>query len=149
MSDVPASRKPSMRLAVLLVLTTALLACGCHHGASHKAVAAPNAALNAAGEPQWSAQVRGDQLRFTDGGDVALSAKAARADRGKDGVVWSGPLTGRPGQPPGLLRLTTLSKPCQDADTGMTYPLTAVAEAAGHRYAGCAAPPGQGLGPRR
>ena len=48
-----------------------------------------------------------------------------------------------------VLTLTTSRKPCQDADTGMTYPLTAVVQAAGHRYAGCAAPPGQGVGPRR
>ena len=138
-----------MRLAVLSVLAASLLASGCHRGASHMAVTAPKAALNAAGEPQWSAQVRGDQLRFTDGGDVALSAKAARADHGDSGVVWSGPLPSAPGRSAGLLRLTTLRKPCQDADTGMTYPLTAVAEAQGRRYAGCAAAPGQGLGPRQ
>ena len=134
--------------SVLLVPLLVLAACGRGHAPPQAAV--PRGALNAGGEPQWSAQVRGDRLSFSDGGDLSVAAKASRADHGAAGVVWSGPLPApAPGRPAGLLSLTTLRKPCQDADTGMGYPLTATVEVGGRRYAGCAAPPGQGLGPRQ
>ena len=94
---------------------------------------APSGALNAGGEPQWSAQVRGDQLRFSTGEASAVSAKAAVTDNGKAGAVWSGPLAAGPGQPAGVLQLTVLAKSCVDAPTGMTYPLTAAIEVAGRR----------------
>jgi uncharacterized membrane protein len=139
-----------MRRVSALLLIPVLALAGCGRGKAPQKSAVPTAALNAGGEPQWSAQVRGDRLSFTDGGDLALSAQATRADHGVAGVVWSG--SSKPpaaGQPAPALILTTLRKPCQDADTGMTYPLTATVEAQGRRYTGCAAPPGQGLGPRR
>ena len=127
---------------------------GCGRGAggrgasAPKLAIAPSGALNAGGEPQWSAQVRRGQLRFSTGEAPALSVKAQLVDHGKAGAVWSGPLPAAPGQPAGVLRLTAIAKACQDAPTGMTYPLTATMEVAGRRYGGCAAPAGQGLGPR-
>ena len=109
---------------------------------------APSGALNAGGEPGWSAQLRAGRLRFVSGDAPALIVEAARADQGKAGVAWSGPLPSAGGRPGGVLRLTATPKPCQYGPTGMTYPVTAVIEVAGHRYSGCAAQPGQGLGPR-
>jgi uncharacterized membrane protein len=138
------------RILILLLLPALVAGAGCGRRSAPQKPAVPREALNAGGEPQWSAQVRGDRLSFTDGGAVALAAKVTRADHGGEGVVWSGPLApATAGQPSATLTLTTLRKACQDADTGMTYPLTAIVETGGHRYAGCAAPPGQGLGPRR
>jgi hypothetical protein len=92
--------------------------------------------------------VRGGQLRFSTGEGAALNVTAQIADHGKAGASWSGPLPGAPGRPPSVLQLSAVAKPCVDAPTGMTYPLTAAVEVAGRRYAGCAAQAGQGLGPR-
>ncbi len=145
-----------MRLpfAAVLLLTPALVLQGCGKSAGLRGAAragpaiAPSGALNAGGEPQWSAQVRGGQLRFSTGEASASSVTARLADHGKAGAAWSGPLPAAPGQPPATLSLTAVAKPCVDAPTGMTYPLTAVVEVSGRRFAGCAAPAGQGLGPR-
>ncbi len=142
------------RPAALLLLASAALLSGCGRAGLRRAAAqrgpaiAPSGALNAGGEPQWSAQVRGDQLRFSTGEAAALTARAAVTDHGKAGADWSGPLAASPGQSAGVLRLTAVAKPCVDAPTGMTYPFTASVEVAGRRYAGCAALAGQGLGPR-
>ena len=150
------ARKSSMRLqfAALLFFAPLLILSGCGRRAGPGAVVhpgpaiAPSGALNAGGEPQWSAQVRGAQLRFSTGEASALAVSAQLADHGKAGAAWSGPLPAAPGQPPATLSLTAVAKPCVDAPTGMTYPLTATVEVAGRRFAGCAAPAGQGLGPR-
>ena len=141
-------------LSAVLVLAVGLGLAGCGRGAGHPRSAAtgpmidPAGALNAGGEPQWSAQVRKGQLRFSTGDAAALSVDAQLADHGKAGAVWSGPLPAPPGRPAGVLRLTAVAKACEDVPTGMTYPLTATIEVAGRRYGGCAAPAGQGLGPR-
>ena len=143
-----------LKFAALLLLAPALILSGCGRHAGRRSAAnagpviAPLGALNAGGEPQWSAQVRGNQLRFSTGEGPALSVAARLADHGKAGAAWSGPLPAAPGQPPGTLSLTAVAKPCVDAPTGMTYPLTAAVEVAGRRFAGCAALAGQGLGPR-
>ncbi|WP_174300129.1 hypothetical protein [Caulobacter sp. S45] len=143
------SRRPT-----LLLLVAGLVLTGCGQGGGRRPhrprgpAIAPAGTLNAGGEPQWSAQVRGDQLRFSTGETSAVSVKAGLADHGKAGAAWSGPLAAVPGQPPGVLRLTAVAKSCVDAPTGMTYPFTATVEVGGHRYTGCAAPAGQGLGPR-
>ncbi len=142
------------RLVTVLVLLPALAVSGCGRhagrrgGAQTASVIAPSGALNAGGEPQWSAQVRSGRLSFSSGEAPTLSVAAEIADHGKAGAAWSGPLPVAPGQPPRVLRLTALAKACVDAPTGMTYPLTASMEVAGRRFAGCAAPAGQGLGPR-
>ena len=147
------------RRAAALLLAPALLLAGCGHGDGKRRTAsagpalAPTGSLNAGGEPQWSAQIRAGRLSFISGGDPALSAKVDFVEHGKSTAVWSGPLAaadGKPeaGAPTRVLRLTATAKPCEDGPTGMRYPLTATVEAAGHRYDGCAAAPGQGLGPR-
>ncbi len=143
---------PRLLLALVLLPALASSSCGRHAGRRAGAQAgpaiAPSGALNAGGEPQWSAQVRGGRLSFSTGEAPTLSVAAEIADHGKSGAAWSGPLPTAPGQPRGVLRLTAVAKPCVDAPTGMTYPLTASMEVAGRRFAGCAAPAGQGLGPR-
>ncbi len=142
-----------LRSAVATVLASAFCLSGCSRSAHHAPVRnpaiAPTGALNAGGEPQWSAQVRQGQLRFSTGEGPELSVQAAVTDHGKAGAVWSGSLPpAAPGRAGRLLRLSVLAKPCQDGSTGMGYPLTATAIVEGRRYDGCAAAPGQGLGPR-
>ena len=131
----------SARPACVLLLVAAsfgLSACG---GArSGRARAAPGDALNAGGEPQWSAQLRTGTLRFTTADGVDVAVRTTMEDHGRDGAVWSGALPAAQSRPAAPLRLIVSTKPCQDAATGMTYPLTASVEAAGKRYAGCAAP---------
>ncbi len=141
------------RPAVVLVLVPLLLASACHRGPARQGAVrgpalAPSGALNAGGEPQWSAQVRGGVLRFSTGADDAVSVHASLADHGKAGAVWSGEAATAAGRPATLLRLTVVAKRCEDGPTGMVYPITATLEAAGRRYSGCGAAPGQGLGPR-
>ena len=136
-----------MRRALPLLLLAAFILAGCGKGSASRPPAVPRAALNAGGEPQWSAQVRGERLIFTDGAAIALNAKASRTDHGAAGVVWVA--AAAPASRTPAIVLTTTRKACRDADTGMAYPLTAVAETGGRRYLGCAAPPGQGLGPRQ
>ena len=137
-------------LVLLCVLVPVLAGCGRGAGrpGGPQGPLRPSAALNAGGEPQWSAQVRAGVLRFTAGDGPPLALKAEREDRGRAGVVWRGvspAAANRPGVP---LRLSVTPKPCQDATTGLSYPLSATVEVGGGRYAGCAAPAGQGLGPR-
>ena len=118
------------------------------HAPSSRATLVPKGALNAAGEPEWSAQLRSGVLRFTTADGVDLKVRTAVDDHGKAGAVWIGSPPAPAGHPAPALRLSVVAKPCQDASTGLGYPLTAGVEAAGKRYAGCAALPGQGLGPR-
>ena len=138
-------------LLPMLALLLLLSACGrgpARHAAPKGPALAPTGALNAGGEPQWSAQVRGGVLRFSTGAEDALSAAASLADHGKAGAVWSGQSPAAPGRPAAMLRLTAVARRCEDAPTGMVYPITVTLEAAGRRYQGCGAAPGQGLGPR-
>ncbi len=141
-----------MRLRSLfaVMLVPALLVSGCGRGAAHSSarMVGPSAALNAGGEPQWSVLLRRGVLRVSAGDAPIVAVQAERADHGAAGVVWSGALPAKAGQPASAIRLTTLVKACQDASTGQIYPLSAVAEVSGRRYVGCAAPAGQGLGPR-
>ena len=134
----------------LLVATSLLSACGklAPTPPPARAALAPAGALNAGGEPQWSAILRHGLLRLTTGDGAVLAVKASVEDHGKAGAVWSGPLPAAAGRPAAMLRLAAESRPCQDASTGLGYPFTATVEAAGRRYTGCAALPGQGLGPR-
>ena len=142
----------SSRLVAALLLAPILLlgACGRNAGpgAAGRKGLGPSVSLNAAGEPGWSAQLRAGKLRFTTAEAPAVVVQAKRTDTGPDSVVWSGPLPGPNGRPAGLLRLSVARKACQDASTGLAYPLTAVVDFGAARFAGCAAPAGQGLGPR-
>jgi uncharacterized membrane protein len=136
---------------VLLSALPLLLIAGCSRGA--KGGGGPTHVvshdLNAGGEPTWSAQVRGDKLSFSTGETLSFTIRVTRADHGAAGEAWSGPLPAPTGQPPMTARLSVAAKPCQDGAMGLAYPLTAVVEAPGGPYRGCAAPPGQGLGPRK
>ena len=136
-------------LLLLLIPAALLAACGPEGGRAARRTLGPAAALNAAGEPQWSVQLRGDQMRVNVGDAGPIVVKATRKDEGAKGVVWSGAAPAPAGKPGAALSLTALHKPCQDGTTSLSYPLTATLEFAGARYAGCAAPLGQGLGPRR
>ena len=137
--------------ALLLASAMTLSACGPNAGRNPAARRAlgPAAALNAAGEPQWSVQLRDGRMRVNVGDAAAIVVDVTREDLGAKGVVWRGAAPPAGGRPGAQFSLTALRKPCQDASTGLSYPLTATAALAGVRYAGCAAPPGQGLGPRR
>ncbi len=145
-----------MRTRLLVLLLSPLLlaplllvsACGRGAGGGPGRAAVSAAALNAGGEPQWSALLRGGVLRFSAGDAPVLAVTAQRVDHGAAGVVWSGVLAGKAGQSGEAVTLTTQARPCQDATTGLGYPLSAVVQVGGRRYAGCAAPAGQGLGPR-
>ena len=138
------------RVASAVLIASALLLTACGRGgprAPGRAALAPSGAVNAAGEPNWSAQLRGATLHLSTAEGVDLTAKVSVEDHGRDGATWSGPLA-TPGQPPSTLRLAISAKPCRDDPTGMSYAFSATVEAGGKRYIGCAAPPGQGLGPR-
>jgi uncharacterized membrane protein len=121
--------------------------CGSHSGGGHDVAGGTDASapLNAAGEtPSWSAVARPGSLILTVGDAAPITVKPAVAKHSKAGASWSGDLPGHAG----TLALEVTAKVCRDGETGLTYPLTAVASVQGRRYAGCAAPPGQGLGPR-
>jgi uncharacterized membrane protein len=135
------------RLAPVAVCLLALLsATGCDgRDAGRHGPAESNARLNAAGEtPSWSAVVRPGSLVVSIGDAAPLQVKTTSTDHGKDGASFSGKLPGNGG----TLSLAVSLKPCKDGETGLAYPMTAVAGVQGRRYAGCAAHAGQGLGPR-
>jgi uncharacterized membrane protein len=100
--------------------------------------------VNAGGEsPSWSAQVRPGRLNISlvTGADVSVPVTAFSSD--PTSASWSGKT------PTGAVAtLTVVRKPCADGVTVMTYPLTAKVEVGGQTITGCAAAPGQGLGPR-
>ena len=140
---------PFVRVLVLLFASvTMLTACAPRSENARSKTLGPQAALNAAGEPQWSLQLRGEQMRFSTGDAAPTVVKASRQDQGTKGVAWSGQAPAAAGKTGVQVSLVAVHKPCQDASTGLTYPLTAAVQVAGVRYAGCAAPAGQGLGPR-
>ena len=104
----------------------------------------PTGKVNAAGEtPLWAAQVRPGLIRVSLEDGRTLSAGIRAFSTTPTTANWSGAT--RDGIP---LQIVVEAKPCRDAATNLTYPLSARAEAAGRTVSGCAAPPGQGLGPR-
>jgi uncharacterized membrane protein len=136
-------------LAVAMALAT-VCACGRHDAHRPKLPAAlvgslgATGALNAGGEaPLWSAQVRPGQLHIETDAGVSLSAPIS-AFSGKGKIAqWGGKTAAGAG-----LTLTAEVKACRDEATGMTYPLTAKVSVGDRILAGCAARPGNGLGPR-
>lgn len=131
-------------VALALIVLLPASGCGSHAARGHGSPD-PAARLNAAGEtPSWSAVARPGSLILTVGDAAPVTVKPTVAGHGRDGADWSGALPGHAG----TLALEVTAKPCRDGETGLTYPLTAVASIQGRRYPGCAAPPGQGLGPR-
>ncbi len=138
------------RLLLLVALLTAASACSRpappkpQLSAAMKALLGPKGEVNAGGEtPSWSAQVRPGKLNISlaTGSDVTVPVTDFAADPAS--ARWAGKT------PAGaVVALTVVRKACADGATVMTYPLTAKAEVGGQTIAGCAAAPGQGLGPR-
>jgi uncharacterized membrane protein len=139
------------RILILIALLTAVAACSRAAPRKAELPAALRASLgqggtvNAGGEaPTWTAQVRLGQLHIAviDTGPELSGAITgfAATDRG---VKWNGRTAA--GAP---LTLAIVLRPCSDGATGMTYPFTATADIEGRSFVGCAAKPGQGLGPR-
>jgi uncharacterized membrane protein len=145
------------RLAVIAWLPTLLGGCGRVHHAPAQ-LPAPllkalgrKGAVNTAGEQPavWSVDVRPGLIRATVEGQPTLTTgiDSFAGTTGSDTAgraSWSGKAAGG-----ATVQVTVEAKPCRDVETGMPYGLTAQAEIAGRNYAGCAAPPGQGLGPRQ
>jgi uncharacterized membrane protein len=141
---------PLYRSLALAMTLAAISACGRHEPHRSKLPAAlvgalgATGAVNAGGEtPLWSAQVRPGQLHIETAAGISLSAPIG-AFTGKEKIAqWSGKTAAG-----AALTLTAEVKPCRDEATGMTYPLTAKASVGDRALAGCAARPGNGLGPR-
>ena len=140
------------RLLILIAMLTAVSACSRPSSTpaqpqipqAMKSVLGAKGEVNAGGEtPLWSAQVRPGRLNIAleAGSDVSAPISAFAADA--TSAHWSGKTaTGQ------VIALTVVHKACSDGATVMTYPLTAKAEIGAQVITGCAAAPGQGLGPR-
>lgn len=138
------------RLLMLVALLTAVAACSRpvppkpQLSAAMKGLLGPKGEVNAGGEtPSWSAQVRPGRLNIalTTGSDVTVPVTDFSA--APTSAHWAGKTSAG-----GVVALTIERKACADGATVMTYPLTAKAELGGQTMSGCAAAPGQGLGPR-
>jgi uncharacterized membrane protein len=139
------------RLLLLVALLTAVSACSRpaapkpQMSMAMKRVLGPKGEVNAGGEipAAWSAQVRPGRLNvsLTAGSDVSVLVADFAAD--DTSAHWTGKTAAGV-----VVALTVVRKPCADGATVMTYPLTAKAQVGGQAIAGCAAAPGQGLGPR-
>ena len=140
--------RPRGALAPALLLVLA----GCHRGPPRAPPLPPHLAkalggraeVNAAGEaPLWSAQVRPGRIHVSlDAGE--RSATLAAFSVSGEGATWTGATADK-----AALELTVEATPCHDAATGLPYPLSAKVQVGGRTEFGCAAPPGQGLGPRQ
>ncbi len=135
-------RSGTFVVAVCALGAAALSACGRAGHGSAKTVPA-GAKLNAGGEtPLWALQIRPGGLSFSSEKVASISLPNPGPASVDHGRVWTGAALGRP------FRATLLALPCRDAATGLTYPMTAQVEVGGTTVSGCAAPAGQGLGPR-
>ncbi len=129
-------------VAVCTLCTMALSACGRGGHGGAKAVSAA-AKLNAGGEaPLWALQIRPRTLSYSSEQVASITLPNPGPTTVANGKRWTGAALGQP------FRATITATACRDGATGLTYPMAARVEVGGTAVEGCAAPAGQGLGPR-